>query len=168
MNSNDCPICFGQMQDGSMVELSYCPHRFCLTCIGEWCVIKNTCPLCRQEFIVTDEINAARMNTIYEKRVAIAKAARTVAAVASVGGAVVRAVAGPLAVRIVGGALVVQSVGRVVAGERRAAVVLGALAVGIEAGALVVEALIPDYAATLWGRFHAVNIAMVLLFFIAI
>lgn len=43
-----CPICLGQLENATCVEV--CHHRFCFICIWEWAKLTETCPLCKQPF----------------------------------------------------------------------------------------------------------------------
>lgn len=44
-----CPLCLGRMQQSTLTP---CGHLYCWKCIHEWCVTKQECPLCRDQFPV--------------------------------------------------------------------------------------------------------------------
>ncbi|KAL3110407.1 hypothetical protein niasHT_018237 [Heterodera trifolii] len=50
-NTNECSICLGEIEPGTMVRPLPCKHIFHDDCIEEWFIgRKFTCPLCRTEF----------------------------------------------------------------------------------------------------------------------
>jgi hypothetical protein len=42
----ECPICFETNQEVK----SPCNHRFCRACVYQWCDMRGTCPMCREQF----------------------------------------------------------------------------------------------------------------------
>lgn len=49
IDETECSVCLEpwEMSDYRIVQLSVCKHVFCERCISNWCLQKNTCPLCR-------------------------------------------------------------------------------------------------------------------------
>ena len=45
-SSNDCPICFNNLNDSPIITTN-CNHKFHAECLQSWQLIRNTCPLCR-------------------------------------------------------------------------------------------------------------------------
>jgi len=41
-----CPIC---SQDTEFIRETSCKHKFCMSCINEWCKEHKNCPICMQE-----------------------------------------------------------------------------------------------------------------------
>lgn len=41
-----CPICLGPMRRPAYV--TFCMHKFCLSCIQQWARTRDNCPVCRQ------------------------------------------------------------------------------------------------------------------------
>jgi len=44
---DECPVCFDVSQEIS----TPCNHGFCKSCIYQWCDMRGTCPMCRQQFL---------------------------------------------------------------------------------------------------------------------
>lgn len=59
LNNNNkccsCTICMIELVNNDDNNLEFiklsCNHQFCNKCISEWCVINNSCPLCKKEII---------------------------------------------------------------------------------------------------------------------
>ncbi|KAK3758105.1 hypothetical protein RRG08_006680 [Elysia crispata] len=47
--SEKCPLCLGRRHQSTLTP---CGHLYCWKCIHEWCVTKQECPLCRDQFPV--------------------------------------------------------------------------------------------------------------------
>jgi hypothetical protein len=45
-----CAICLDVPKPGSRSTLENCSHEFCFTCISEWSLTINSCPLCKRKF----------------------------------------------------------------------------------------------------------------------
>ena len=43
----DCPICFDDYEDNSMVLSTKCLHFFHEKCLKKWAAQNNSCPICR-------------------------------------------------------------------------------------------------------------------------
>ena len=54
MNANECRICFVSSKKKKLVELK-CHPCYCPVCISLWQTKNNTCPTCRQFFILSEE-----------------------------------------------------------------------------------------------------------------
>jgi len=42
----ECPICYDTPSDINTT----CNHKFCRSCIYQWCDLRGTCPMCREPF----------------------------------------------------------------------------------------------------------------------
>lgn len=50
ISNNDCSICLSVMDNESTIhELQDCKHKFHTSCLINWLVISNCCPLCRNK-----------------------------------------------------------------------------------------------------------------------
>ena len=62
-----CTICMLELVNNDNNNLEFiklsCNHEFCNKCISEWCVINNSCPLCKKEIIE----NTSYQNIITER-----------------------------------------------------------------------------------------------------
>ena len=47
-----CNICY---QEESLF-LKNCKHSYCIDCLSKWIIIKNSCPVCRQEINIIDQV----------------------------------------------------------------------------------------------------------------
>lgn len=55
-----CSICLESYKDGDDICWSYneqCPHAYHLDCIMDWLMEHDDCPLCRQEFLKSDDVS---------------------------------------------------------------------------------------------------------------
>jgi hypothetical protein len=50
-SDSTCPICLDTMPAGTREPVGPCHHQFHETCIGQWLVRQNACPLCRERWI---------------------------------------------------------------------------------------------------------------------
>jgi hypothetical protein len=51
-----CMICLDAMELGVIEALGTCGHQFHETCMGEWLMQQNACPICRKKFIDSDGV----------------------------------------------------------------------------------------------------------------
>ena len=52
-----CPVCQGGEEElDSFAKLAECEHVFCEPCITEWSKNADTCPICRNRFVVCNII----------------------------------------------------------------------------------------------------------------
>jgi hypothetical protein len=42
-----CPVCLGEMENGSLMKTMPCGHRYHKNCLLEWLRTKHSCPVCR-------------------------------------------------------------------------------------------------------------------------
>uniref|UniRef100_A0A0B6XY22 RING-type E3 ubiquitin transferase n=1 Tax=Arion vulgaris TaxID=1028688 RepID=A0A0B6XY22_9EUPU len=47
MPNEKCPLCLGRRRRSTLTP---CGHLYCWSCIHEWCLSKQECPLCRDQF----------------------------------------------------------------------------------------------------------------------
>lgn len=57
---SDCCICYETYNKNEQVSKLECNHIFHTECIMNWCVEKNTCPLCRKDIIKCESCNGSR------------------------------------------------------------------------------------------------------------
>ena len=53
-----CPICLDEFRKGDSISCSFnrwCPHKFHRNCIQHWLMNDDTCPCCRQSFLVVND-----------------------------------------------------------------------------------------------------------------
>ena len=50
----DCPICLRLLLDPITTS---CGHTFCLDCLTQSTNIRSLCPICREPFLITDNVN---------------------------------------------------------------------------------------------------------------
>ena len=48
MDKIECSICLEVVKDESKVYRTKCNHLYCVTCINQWTLSNNTCPVCRR------------------------------------------------------------------------------------------------------------------------
>ena len=63
---NTCPICLGEKEDEAVNNI--CKHSFCFVCIRNWALIKNTCPLCRQDIKTISQHSTGKITRIEDLR----------------------------------------------------------------------------------------------------
>ncbi|GFO46359.1 peroxisome biogenesis factor 10-like [Plakobranchus ocellatus] len=59
-----CPLCLGQRRQSTLTP---CGHLYCWRCIHEWCVAKQECPLCRDQFPVSRLIALQNFDAVGER-----------------------------------------------------------------------------------------------------
>lgn len=45
-NADDCAICYQDLVNGEKIGVLVCGHQLHAACLKEWCIRRNTCPLC--------------------------------------------------------------------------------------------------------------------------
>ena len=64
-----CPVCQGGEEElDSFAKLAECEHVFCEPCITEWSKNADTCPICRNRFVVCNIIINGFNNSRYKGR----------------------------------------------------------------------------------------------------
>jgi len=46
-STEDCAICYQELEDGQRVSDLHCGHTYHVACLKEWCARRNVCPLCK-------------------------------------------------------------------------------------------------------------------------
>jgi len=46
-STDECAICYQELEDGQRVSDLLCGHTFHVSCLKEWCARRNVCPLCK-------------------------------------------------------------------------------------------------------------------------
>ena len=64
MNDN-CPICLDTFKQPYSIG---CSHLFCKNCINKWLEVKNTCPVCRNDFIGSFYVPIELITSKYKTR----------------------------------------------------------------------------------------------------
>jgi hypothetical protein len=55
-----CSVCYGDLQEEGRGITDVCDHLFCFSCIFEWSLKTNTCPMCKRRF---HQITKVRSNS---------------------------------------------------------------------------------------------------------
>lgn len=66
--NSKCSVCLEEFQAGTDATRMFCGHLFCTTCIDEWLVKANSCPVCRFELATdSDEYEAGRAQRMRDR-----------------------------------------------------------------------------------------------------
>ena len=54
-DEEDCAICLCSMEEGKVLTLEACSHKFHEDCIKDWLAEKRDCPMCRKFTLLNEE-----------------------------------------------------------------------------------------------------------------